>query len=165
MFCLFIILPASAFAAPPHGGNSLVKGSGLQASPCEVVQADAQTPTSPVDLVDETPSPTLPGAEVTITAVNPPAKAEPTSQPLELTGIEPKMLPAGSGGAITLMGKGFEDGMTVRLVGYGLLQTGTLLPNLLQALVPGDIPAGVYTVQAVRLDGYTVSLEDSLSVV
>ncbi len=75
-----------------------------------------------------------------------PAYAAPLEQ-LGITAVEPKTLPAETGGTLSVYGSGFTSNTVVRLVGYGLLTTELVNSTALRATVPAGLAAGSYDVQ------------------
>ncbi|MCB9450238.1 MAG: hypothetical protein H6672_02295 [Anaerolineaceae bacterium] len=75
--------------------------------------------------------------------------AEPTPQPqLTITQSEPTRITAGQSGTLSLIGGNFTANTTVRLVGYGFLQTTFVNNGALTATLPANLPAGQYTIEA-----------------
>lgn len=110
------------------------------------------------------PTSTMPPPESTPTPTMPPPAPTPTLNPLEISSVEPALLYRGEGGIITIIGEGFEEGMSARLVGYGLLDTTCANRNMAKASVPASTPAGLYSLQVVRIDGETASIEAGLTI-
>lgn len=61
--------------------------------------------------------------------------------------VEPRNIPADTGGTISVYGSGFTADSVVRLRGYGLLVTTFINNGALTAQVPTTIPAGSYSVE------------------
>lgn len=83
----------------------------------------------------------------------PTATEEPTQIPFTLSSIEPGELSNVTGGALSIYGSGFQPGIVVRLVGYGLLDTVLTNNAALKAAVPPGVPAGSYDVEVIQVDG------------
>lgn len=75
-----------------------------------------------------------------------PALASPPMQ-LAVTTVEPSTLSTSTGGILSIYGSGFSSASTVRLIGYGLLDTQFVNSTALRATVPGGLPAGSYDLQ------------------
>jgi hypothetical protein len=128
-------------------------------------EAPTGTPTSlptstPTPLPTITPTPVL---TLTPTPTLPP-QPTPTLIPLGLNSVEPASVIREEGGVITVLGTGFAEGIAVRLVGYGLLDTTCANPNMARAVVPAGVPDGVYALQVTRMDGETAVLDAALTV-
>lgn len=66
---------------------------------------------------------------------------------VSVTGVEPTQMQSDAGGTLSVFGANFTSSTTVRLVGYGLLQTTLIHSGALTASVPAGIPAGQYTIE------------------
>ncbi|MBN1933357.1 MAG: IPT/TIG domain-containing protein [Anaerolineae bacterium] len=74
------------------------------------------------------------------------ALASPPMQ-LAVTTVEPSTLSTSTGGILSVYGSGFSAASTVRLIGYGLLDTEFVNGTALRATVPAGLPAGTYDLQ------------------
>jgi hypothetical protein len=113
-----------------------------------------ETPTATASPADPVPSPTP------VPALTP----TPTPLPLRLDVVEPLSLNQTTGGTITLLGEGFEEGLVVRLVGYGLLDSSCISSSIVHAEVPAGTTAGAYSIQVILTDGRQTNLEAALTI-
>jgi hypothetical protein len=116
------------------------------------------------------PTPTEPQATATqpaptATQLPPSATPSPTPPPLlSLASSEPADATSGQAGSLTVWGSGFQPGMVVRLVGYGLLDTTYVNSGLASAGLPASLPAGKYSIQVVLLDGRSAALDQAITI-
>jgi hypothetical protein len=140
ILCLVCLLLA-ATVLPAKGASALQE----ELDPSPTATATVPDPTE-APAPSPTPQPTL----------------VPTPQPLTLTGVEPASLSAGTGGQITLLGQGFTEGMAIRLVGYGLLDSSFTSTSLARAVVPAGLNPGAYNVQVLLTDGRSEEIIDAI---
>lgn len=166
---IFLILglacfPAAAGATPWTDATPPAEAPRATPAPTAALHpVETLIPPTGVGDPTETLPPPLPTEEPGPTSTAWPPTPAPTRPALILDSLEPASLPAASGGAITLIGSGFEPGLAVRVVGYGLLETNYASSTLLQAQVPAGVPAGVYSVQMVCQDGRSATFENILT--
>lgn len=84
---------------------------------------------------------------------------------LGVSGVQPSSVPAGTSSQIAITGTDFVTGTVALLDGYGVLDTTYVAPTLLTAALPGNVPAGVYTVRVIAPDGTQAFLANALTVV
>jgi len=113
-------------------------------------------------LPTETPTQT---PTATPTATKPPRPtATPTLIPMAITRSEPQQVDNGQANTLSVLGTGFETGATVRLVGYGLLETTVLHGNAMTAIIPMGLPTGTYSVEVTDSSGRLVQSPNRLVV-
>lgn len=84
----------------------------------------------------------------TVTAANALTIAEQTPVPqLTVTHTEPARITAGQSGNLSIIGTNFSANTTVRLVGFGFLNTNFVNSGALTAALPTNLPAGKYTIE------------------
>jgi hypothetical protein len=90
----------------------------------------------------------------------------PTPVPqLTVTQSEPTQVTAGQNGTLSILGTNFGANTTVRLVGYGFLQTNFVNSGALTATLPANIPASQYTIEVSDPTYGTATAPNTLTVV
>jgi len=92
-----------------------------------------------------------------------------TSQPpppvvVEISGYEPRRFQQLEGGLLSIYGAGFTAGTSVRLIGYGVLDTSVLSNQALQCMVPPGLRTGKYELELLLPNGGSVHLPGSISI-
>jgi hypothetical protein len=148
---------------------------------CMLMQAafapmpEATTP-EPEATMTASPVPTEETPAAVSTLVQQETPPQPSEEPPPTTTIEPQpavyvqavepgWLPAAAGGTITLTGAGFSEGLGLRLVGAGALQTSFINASLMKATVPGGLPPGLYDLQLIDGNGTAFTLTGALELV
>lgn len=67
--------------------------------------------------------------------------------PLTVFQSEPAQLLSGQSGTLSIKGENFTTNTTVRLVGYGFLSVTRINAGALTAVIPDNVPNGLYTVE------------------
>jgi hypothetical protein len=98
------------------------------------------------------------------TATTQPAATQPT-EPLTITRTEPGQITTGQAVTLSVLGTGFSSTSTVRLVGFGFLETTFVNSQALTASVPAGLPPGQYGVEVSDPPRGTVGSPNSLNVV
>jgi len=88
----------------------------------------------------------------------------PTLIPLSIQRSEPQQVNNGQANTLSVLGGGFTSSVTVRLVGFGLLETAVLHGNAVTAVIPAGMPTGNYTVEVTDGYGRVVQSPNRLSV-
>ncbi|GAB4453581.1 MAG: hypothetical protein Kow00120_23510 [Anaerolineae bacterium] len=117
-----------------------VRGTAALANVLTVLQPPTDTPTP-------TPTPTA------------------TPAPVSVTHSEPTMITAGQTGALSVFGANFTASTTVRLVGFGLLETTLVNSTALTAALPASIPVGQYQVEVIDPVGGAATSPNALRVI
>lgn len=84
--------------------------------------------------------------------------------PLSVSGSEPSQMMTGTSRAISVFGNNFTAETTVRLVGFGFLDTTFINSMSLRATVPANIQPGNYTVSISDVTNGTMNSPTSLQV-
>lgn len=101
--------------------------------------------------------------QATVTAA-PPTQTVPT-EPLTVLRTEPGQITAGQAVTLSVIGTGFSSTTTVRLVGYGFLDTTFVNSQALMASVPATVPLGQYGIEVSDPSRGTVISPNTLNVV
>jgi hypothetical protein len=67
--------------------------------------------------------------------------------PISVRGLEPTYMAYGNETVLSILGSNFTASTTVRLVGYGFLDTTLINTTALRAIVPGSVIAGTYQIE------------------
>lgn len=124
----------------------------------------AQNPDSEDSILNNAITVVNPVPTETPTPTETPIPPTPTLIPLTITRSEPQQINNGQANTLSVLGSGFTTGATVRLVGYGLLETSILNNNAMTATVPMGLPAGTYTVEITDSSGRLVQSPNRLTV-
>ncbi len=90
----------------------------------------------------------------------------PTQAPISVNHSEPSQFTnGGQDGILSVFGANFTAQTTIRLIGVGLLQVTFVNSGALTAVLPADLPAGLYGVEVSDPGGGTVTSPNPLSVV
>lgn len=148
---LTVALPANVVAGTysvtainPDGANTILMNAFTVVDP---LPTETPLPTA-TPMPTETPLPT----------------ATPTLVPLMISRSEPQQVNNGQANTLSVMGTGFTSGSTVRLIGFGLLETTILHSNAATAIVPAGLPSGTYSVEMTDSYGRVVQSPNRLSV-
>lgn len=92
-----------------------------------------------------------------------------TSQPpsptvVEISGYEPHRFQQLEGGLLSIYGTGFSAGVSVRLIGYGVMDTSVLSNQALQCVVPPGLRTGKYELELLLPTGGSVHLPGSITI-
>lgn len=93
-----------------------------------------------------------------------PLLQDPAGDPFGVSAYEPHKFDNVSGGFLSIYGEGFLPGTSVRMVGFGLLDTQVMNENALRSLVPGGTKKGLYDIVIIRPDGQTLTLEGAVKI-
>ncbi|MBZ0297636.1 MAG: hypothetical protein K8L99_34080 [Anaerolineae bacterium] len=83
---------------------------------------------------------------------------------LVVTHNEPSKVTSGESVSLSVLGANFTENTTVRLIGYGFLQTTFINSGALTALLPSTVPAGRYDVEISDPTNGTVTAPNTLRV-
>jgi hypothetical protein len=81
-----------------------------------------------------------------------------------ITSVSPGFISFGTPTTITITGTEFENGSVASLETYGELTTTYINANTLTAFVPGDVPAGTYTLRVDNPGGNWATLFSALTI-
>ncbi len=84
---------------------------------------------------------------------------------VEVVRAEPRRVTAGQSVTLSVFGSGFTEQTTVRVVGFGLLETTYINPTSLLAALPGSILTGRYDIEVRDPQGGTAIISQALRVV
>jgi hypothetical protein len=101
--------------------------------------------TAPVVAATATPIPATQTPAATATGVTLPTSA--SIAPLVVTQNEPSQVTSGQSGSLSIIGANFTESTTVRLIGYGFLQTTFINAGSLTAALPSSVPTGTYLIE------------------
>ncbi len=110
-----------------------------------------------------------PDTDPTLPPISTDTGPSPTSQPpppsvIEINGYEPRRFQQLVGGLLSIYGAGFSSGISVRLIGYGLLDTSVLSNQALQCVIPPALRTGKYELELLLPNGGSVHLPGSISI-
>ena len=110
-------------------------------------------------LQEGTPPPdTDPGLPATPTGSAPTQTSSPASPTvIEFSGFEPRRFQQLEGGSLSIYGAGFPAGASIRLIGYGILETSVLSSQALQCVVPPGLRTGKYELELLLPAGASIS--------
>lgn len=86
-------------------------------------------------------------------------------EPLSVSRSEPGQVTTGQGATLSVLGAGFTNTTTVRLVGFGFLETTFVNSQALTAMVPPSLPPGQYGIEVSDAGRGTVGSPNTLTVV
>ena len=117
-------------------------------------------------LQEETPPPdTDPGLPATPTGSAPTQTSSPSSPAvIEISGFEPRRFQQLEGGLLSIYGAGFPAGSSIRLIGYGILETSVLSSQALQCVVPPGLRTGKYELELLLPAGASIRIPGSISI-
>jgi hypothetical protein len=133
---------------------------------------DTPTPTfTPTDTPTNTPTPTFTPTSTptdtptpTLTPTSTPTDM-PTAVPLlVVTQSEPSQITAGQSVNLSIIGANFTELTSIRLIGYGFLDTLFIHSSALTAVLPATLPAGWYSVEVSDPARGTATAPDLLTV-
>jgi len=123
--------------------------TGSLMAPSAVALQDEETPGAPI------------GPEETET-VEP--GITPTQAAFSISGVEPREFVQETGGALSIYGSGFIQGMAVRLVGYGLLDAAVVNSNAIRAAIPPGTPEGTFHLEVIMPDSSVHGVGQTLEI-
>ncbi len=115
---------------------------------------------------DQTPPPdTEPNLPAT-PASSGPTSTSPASPPsaIEISGVEPRRFQQLESGLLSIYGAGFSNGISVRLIGYGLLETSVLSSQALQCMIPPGLRSGKYDLELLLPGGGALRVPGSITI-
>lgn len=90
---------------------------------------------------------------------------EPTVAPINLIGVEPSVVQAGAEVRLSIIGNNFTPNTTVRVWNVGFLTTTYINPTALTAVLPANVPNGVYVVEVSDPLNGVANLPNALTVI
>lgn len=121
--------------------------------------------TRPIRTAIITPPETTPATET-----SPPEPGEPTATPeppaaeFTVSGIEPDVVSHENGGLVSLYGTGFEPGLAVRMIDYGLLDTSVINSTAARFVVPPGVPEARYSLRVFLGNKASLTLNNALRI-
>lgn len=115
---------------------------------------------------DQTPPPdTDPGLPATPTS-SAPTSTSPASPPapVEISSLEPRRFQQLEGGRLSIYGAGFTNGISIRLIGYGLLETSVLSSQAVQCAIPPGLHTGKYNLELLLPGGGALHIPGSITI-
>ena len=103
--------------------------------------------------------------QVTQTQPAPTTGATQPTEPLAVSRTEPGQITTGQSATLSVLGTGFSDTATVRLVGFGFLETTFVNSQALTAVIPAGLPPGQYGIEVSDPPRGTVGSPNPLTVV
>ena len=117
-------------------------------------------------LQDQTPEPdTDPTLPVSPTSSEPTETRQSSPPPIiEISGVEPRRFEQLEGGLLSIYGIGFPTQTSVRLVGYGILETNVLSSQALQCMIPPGLRAGKYDLELLLPAGSAMRVPGNITI-
>jgi len=115
---------------------------------------------------DQTPEPdTDPTLPASPTSSEPTETRQPSPPPIiEISGVEPRRFEQLKGGLLSIYGVGFPPQTSVRLVGYGILETNVLSSQALQCMIPPGLRAGKYDLELLLPEGSAMRVPGNITI-
>src|SRR5690606_2527867 len=109
---------------------------------------------------------TLPNALQVVAqqATETPTATQPPPEPLTVTRTEPGQVTTGQAATLSVLGTGLTSTTTVRLVGFGFLETTFVNSHALTAVIPPTLPPGQYGIEVSDPSKGTVASPNGLNV-